>query len=140
MNLQEHWERKLLPDMYELCFATGRVINFDENASLSHLSYEEELVIDFEDAGYEIEVYDSITTPKSFKVYHGAGALGNNTGFIAYEGLEGGLIWSLLLSYSTPFKTVQIVDGLIVASTEVGYIFKIPIDHPEKMTCESKKA
>ena len=137
MNLQEHWNRELLPDMYDLCFASGRVINFNENACLSKFNFKEDFVVDFKEEGYEIDVYESVITPTGFKVHRGAGAMGN-VGFAAYEGLDGKLIWSLMLSFSNPFWAVEVVGNLIIARTEIDYIFKIPIDHPEEISCVSE--
>ena len=79
-----------------------------------------------------VAVVDSFS---SYRVDRGLVTVGDGTqggdGFIALENNESQLEWLLFLQRSNPFVAVSVVDEIVIATSELGYDLKIPLDHPE---------
>lgn len=139
MNLQEYWENKTIP-VADIAYSNGRAILFKENWCRKKYNILEETTIEkieklYEEEPASIQVYNYVLNPLDNNIaYYGAVEMGNE-GFVAYANNKGLLLWSMLFDFSNPFFSLEIVDDKIIATTETKFIFTIPIENPEQISC-----
>jgi len=139
LTLQDYWKKRTIPAI-DLVYADGRVVIFEENwcrkiYNISRRSTLEEFERLYgEEPEDDIQIFDSAINPlNGYIVHYGAGCMGNE-GFVAYTDKDK-LLWSMFFDFSNPFFNVEIIDDKIIATTETKFIFTIPIENPEQISC-----
>lgn len=139
MNLQKYWENETIP-IADIAYSDGRAILFKENWCRKKYNILEETTIEKiekldEEEPASIQVYNYILNPLDNNIaYYGAVEMGNE-GFVAYADNKGLLLWSMLFDFSNPFLSLEIIDNKIITRTEREFIFIIPIENPEQISC-----
>lgn len=129
MNMQDFWIKGQLPElMGDMCFSDGRMVIFNEKKCCKKYSYEIRKIDSYIVDGYDIEVF----TP-NYKVFFGGGDMGNY-GYLVYTDDKNNILWYMFLDYCNPFIKVDFDVDKLIATTEIDYVFTIPLDEPEKMT------
>lgn len=138
MNLQGFWNRGQVPDVGDICFSTGRVIEFLTNECSDEYSYDESVLDDFGDVGYEIQVHEEWVNEVGMIAYRGRGSMGN-VGFLALASKDRSIVWTMVLDFSNPFVRFKSFDSeRVVVVSEIDYEVSVPLLSPEKMACVSK--
>ena len=138
MNLQDFWSRDEVPDVGDICFATGRVIEFLTNECAHKYDYDERVVTDFGDVGYEIQILEEWVNEAGMVAYRGQGAMGN-VGVLALASKDRSIAWTMVLDFSNPFVRFESFDSeKIVVVSEIDYELSVPILNPERMVCKSR--
>lgn len=139
-QIQYYWKRKNI-SILDLVYADGSIVSFKENwcrkkynilCKSTLKTYKVDYPLFEDDA---IEIYNSVTNSlNGYIVYYGAGCMGNE-GFVAYTDDNDKLLWSMFFTFSNPFLNLEIIDNNIIARTERDFIFTIPVENPEQISC-----
>jgi len=139
-KFQYYWKRKTICAL-DLVYADGKVVMFEENWCRKKYNILHRSTLETYDAGYplfeedSITIYNSVINPlNGYKAYYGAGCMGGE-GFVAYTDDKDKLLWSIFLDFSGPFFTPKIIDNNIITTTERDFIFTIPVNDPEQISC-----